>query len=100
MIARPLNVAWPPLPVSAVTLTRVAPEGPVATCAVMVTFACATLFPFTSRSRTCGWVVRATPLCAVVDGWRVIARTAAGPETMLNALEAPGLTPLAAAVSV
>src|SRR5436305_7076094 len=99
-MVRPLNVAAPPTPVVAVAPLRVAPGDPEATVAVTVTLFWLTGLLFASSSWTTGCGAKATPLCAVLDGWVVSASLLAGPALTWTVAVWDTATPLIVAETV
>src|SRR5574341_1966065 len=81
---RPANVARPEASVDAVAPKTVAPEGPLATVAVIVTPAWLTGLPFWSWSCTVGCGAKTTPLWAPAEGPVRIASCPAVPGVTSN----------------
>ena len=92
--ARSVKVA---MPCASVATGEVPPRlpPPLAMLAVTVTPACATGLPPPSWSCTTGWVVSATPLCAVVAGWVCSTSWAAGPAARVSGLAVTPARPVA-----
>ncbi len=73
---------------------------PVAIVAVTLTPAWLTAFPAPSRSWSTGCCAKATPLCAVVDGWVVRVRWVVAPALTVIGPETAGVRPAAPKLSV
>ncbi len=99
LIDRLVNVATPLAFVVAVAVPPSVPP-PVAIAAVTVTPAWLTAFPAPSRSWSTGCWAKATPLCAVADGWVVRANWVAAPALTVIGPETAGVRPAAPKLSV
>jgi len=91
---KPLKVA---LPFASVVMVAVPPKvpPPVAIATVMLVPAVRTGLPLMSLSSTTGCCAKFAPLCAVVDGWVMIAICVAAPGVIVTLVEVSGVrTPL------
>src|ERR1043166_5044925 len=93
-MARPLNVAVPPVTVVAVALLSVAPAGPDAITAVTVTPAPPAALPAASRTWITGCGVKAAALAAGAGGWVVIVSWAAVPAPSVIVEDVAGVSPV------
>ncbi len=99
LMARSVKLATPLAFVVAVSVPPRVPP-PAAIAAVTVTPAWLTRLPAPSRSCTTGCCAKATPLCAVVGGWVVIASCVAVPAPIVIGPETAGVRPGAPKLNV